>query len=281
MSVHCAFGWCRRIASLDALCCDSHLSLPMHPQNKGSTIASWIGSHCRTSMASSGSRRGQRKAGGSISISAQPTVAGGRSAFSRGSAHHPSSSSANFPSFNGSVGDGGFTTFSSATGGGGGGWAPGLAFDGRVPGSDAVGIMEHDGGYGQMIAYLQIMTPAGPEPICCIYISSIHMSLHQLRQEIMEQLPAAHLPASWNFAKLSVSDGAMFVPLHQEQSMSMSLYVSPSGSSFFIVSATPHPIHFLNFCRCVRSHRRVAPFTRGFSRDCSSASITSSQFARY
>jgi hypothetical protein len=91
-------------------------------------------------------------------------------------------------------------------------------------------MRENDGGYGQMIAYLQIMTPAGPEPLCCIYISSIHMSLHQLRQEITEQLPAAHLPVSWNFAKLSVSDGAMFVPLHQEQSMSMSLYISPSGA---------------------------------------------------
>ncbi len=187
-----------------------------------------------TRMASSGSKRGQRKTGGSIPLSGQHAGAGGRSAFSRGQSHQPPSSSSNFHGFGGSVGDAGFATFSPALGGGGGGWVPGMGsigFDGMAPGPDAVSAMrENDGGYGQMIAYLQIMTPAGPEPLCCIYISSMHMSLHQLRQEITEQLPPPHLPVSWNFAKLSVSDGAMFVPLHQEHSMSMSLYISPSGA---------------------------------------------------
>ena len=195
----------------------------------------WV-SQCHTRMANSGSKRGQRKSGGSIPISAQHSGALGRSAFSRGSVHHALSSSSNFQGFAGSIGDGAFVNFSPAVGGDGGGWTPAMGvtmFDGRGPGAEAVGIMrESDRGYGQMIAYLQIMTPAGPEPLCCIYISSIHISLHQLRQEITEQLPPAHLPASWNFAKLSVSDGAMFVPLHQEQSMSMSIYISPSGAPF-------------------------------------------------
>jgi hypothetical protein len=134
-----------------------------------------------------------------------------------------------------------------------------IGFEGMAPGPDAVSVMrESDGSYGQMIAYLQIMTPAGPEPLCCIYISSIHMSLHQLRQEIIEQLPSAHLPVSWNFAKLSVSDGAMFVPLHQEHSMSMSLYISPSGAPVLSLEHTrPHNCHVLQVCPFSLSSRRL------------------------
>jgi hypothetical protein len=151
------------------------------------------------------------------------------------------------------VADVGFATFSPALGGGGGGWVPGMGsigFDGMAPGPVPVSAMrENDGGYDQMIAYLQIMTPAGPEPLCCIYISSMHMSLQQLRQEITEQLPPPHLPVSWNFAKLSVSDGAMFVPLHQEHSMSMSLYMSPSGAPVLSLQHTrPHIRHLLQVC---------------------------------
>ncbi len=112
-----------------------------------------------------------------------------------------------------------------------------MSFDGRAAAVDSVGMIAQSDAYGQVMAYLQIMTPMGPEPLCGIYISSFHMSLHQLRSEITAQLPATHLPASWNFAKLTVNDGAMFVPFQQEHSMSMSLYISPSGMAavYFIL----------------------------------------------
>jgi hypothetical protein len=186
-------------------------------------------------MASSGSKRGPRKPGGTIPSSAQHAGAGGRPAFSRSLANPPSATM-NFQGFGSGGGNAGFAAFSPSVGAGGAGWAPGLGpigFDGMAASSDAVGIMTERGdNFSQIIAYLQIMTPMGPEPLCCVYISSIHISLHQLRSEIISQLPVSHLPSSWNFAKLTVTEGAMFVPLQQERSMSMSLYISPSGSSF-------------------------------------------------
>ena len=177
-------------------------------------------------MASNGSKRGQRRA-----PAAAPTSTAGGRAFSR-VIGHSSSAAANFQGYSGATGDGGYASFSTSVGGGVGGWAPGAAamsFDARAAAVDAVGMMAQSDAYGHMMAYLQIMTPMGPEPLCCIYISSFHMSLHQLRSEISAQLPAAHLPQSWNFAKLTVNEGAMFVPFQQEHSMSMSLYISPSG----------------------------------------------------
>jgi hypothetical protein len=183
-------------------------------------------------MASNGSKRGQRRAPGAAPASTQHAAAGGR-AFSR-VLGHSSSAAANFQGYSGAAGDGGYASFSTSVGGGGGGWAPGAAamsFDARAAVVDSVGMMAQSDAYGHMMAYLQIMTPMGPEPLCCIYISSFHMSLHQLRSEITAQLPAAHLPQSWNFAKLTVNEGAMFVPFQQEHSMSMSLYISPSGTA--------------------------------------------------
>jgi hypothetical protein len=141
--------------------------------------------------------------------------------------------SSNFQGFTSGNVDGGFPVFAPGIVGGGG-WASGLgsmSFDSRAGTAVAAGMMaESNEGYGQTIAHLQIMTPVGPEPLCCIYISSIYISLHQLRSEIISQLPATHLPVSWNFAKLTVNEGAMFVPLQQEHSMSMSFYASPSGA---------------------------------------------------
>jgi hypothetical protein len=179
---------------------------------------------CWSSMASSSNKRGSRKGGGPFPTTARP-------AFSR-APPHPSSALPNFQGFGGGSVE--FASYSPAIGGGDAGWIPGLGpsgFDGMPTGSDGVGLMTERGdSFDQIIAYLQIMTPVGPEPLCCIYISSIHISLHQLRLEISAQLPSAHLPASWNFAKLSANEGAMFVPLQQERSMSMSLYISPAGA---------------------------------------------------
>ncbi len=186
-------------------------------------------------MASNGGKRGSRKAG-NIPAPVQHAGAGGRASFSRALAH-PSPAALNFQGFGGSGGgNAGFAAY--PPGGGGAGWAPGLGpigFDDMATGADVGILPERGDSFAQIIAYLQIMTPIGPEPLCCVYISSIHISLHQLRSEITSQLPAAHLPSSWNFAKLTVNEGAMFVPLQQERSMNMSLYISQSGVPFYLL----------------------------------------------
>ena len=112
--------------SPDLLCC--HILPHADPsREKTQVVSTYVHvSQSRTRMASSGSKRGQRKTGGSIPLSGQHAGAGVRSAFSRGQSHQPPSSSSNFHGFGGSVADVGFATFSPALGGGGGGWVPGM-----------------------------------------------------------------------------------------------------------------------------------------------------------